>query len=194
MMYKRVQKCPKRSNKAPKVQKTISKNVLFGQKLKPEKYGLWGRPPPPLWKKSILWVFFFCEGFPYWPKKKLLGILSNMVPKSSEEGSLFVCAHFCPLKRKLMNIFMGRLVHILKCFHTFFIWQIQETPCIGYLLGSSISEKTQIWCIEISYSLFKNMRGFGRSRFLDCFSYKIYYNVGNSISYYSAVSSRTTNT
>ena len=65
MMYKRVQKCPKRSNKAPKVQKTISKNVLFGQKLKPEKYGLWGRPPPPLWKKSILWVFFFCEGFPY---------------------------------------------------------------------------------------------------------------------------------
>ena len=66
MMYKRVQKCPKRSNKAPKVQKTISKNVLFGQKLKPEKYGLWGRPPPPpplLEKVHILRVFF--APFPY---------------------------------------------------------------------------------------------------------------------------------
>ena len=32
----------------------------------------------------------------FWPPKKLLGILSNMVPKSSKEGSLFLCAHFCP--------------------------------------------------------------------------------------------------
>ena len=88
------------------------------------------------------------EFFSHLLRKKNCLAYFNMVPKSSKEGSLIVCAHFCALKRKLINIFMGRLVHILKCFHTFFIWQIQETPCIGYLLGSSISEKTKIWCIE----------------------------------------------
>ena len=61
MMYKRVQKCPKRSNKAPKVKKTISKNVLFGQKLKPEKFGLWGRPPPPFGKSPYFEFFFFVK-------------------------------------------------------------------------------------------------------------------------------------